>query len=782
MHLYNILMKKILILSVIVVFCGLAASGQVAMGKWQTHFAYNIVEHVAQSENKVFAVSAGKLFSVDKRDGKMDLYSKITGLNGVNISKIEYDDANKTLLIVYQDGNIDFLSAGGVKNLPDYYNKQMSADKSINHILIANNKAFLSCNFGIITLNMLKMEIQDTYYIGNNASEVKVLNTTIHNGNIYALSASNIYFASASEPHLINYEYWKTMSNLPGNGNFQALHSFGNFLVLLRDGKLYKQDSNGIWSNIETTTVFNKIIVSGDYMQAYSNSDTYIYDKQFAQKQITGITDVKDGSYDNTKNRFWFAAGDQGLAEYQINGTAPVINYYKPAGPALNIPYNMKFAGNRLFVVPGEKFLGPIKRPGYVMILENNTWKNISHDEIEKSLNGLRVEDFSTIAIDPDDNKHFFVNSASTGIYEFRNDEFYMHYDRSNSNIETALNIPDVYFQWTDNVVLDKDKNLWLTNDLTSHGIKVFKSNGEWAKLEYSGVNNKQSLGKILISNQNPNHKWVISRRHFPGICIFDDNGTLDTQTDDKTSFFSSLNYNTSDGVKSINPLLFFCIEQEKNGAIWVGTNEGPLLFNNPSKVFEPGFTCSRIIIPRNDGTGLGDFLLEDQNVTAIAIDGANRKWIGTESSGVYLMSENGQETILHFTSKNSPLLSEQILSIAIHPVTGEVFIGTGGGLLSYQSDAAEAGNTFSNVHVYPNPVRENFTGLITITGLVENTQVKITDVAGNLVSETTSKGSIATWDGKNSFGQKVSTGVYLAICISPDGLQTSTAKILIIN
>lgn len=198
--------------------------------------------------------------------------------------------------------------------------------------------------------------------------------------------------------------------------------------------------------------------------------------------------------------------------------------------------------------------------------------------------------------------------------------------------------------------------------------------------------------------------------------------------------------------------------------------------------MFEPGFTCSRIIIPRNDGTGLGDFLLEDQNVTAIAIDGANRKWIGTESSGVYLMSENGQETILHFTSKNSPLLSEQILSIAIHPVTGEVFFGTGGGLLSYQSDAAEAGNTFSNVHVYPNPVRENFTGLITITGLVENTQVKITDVAGNLVSETTSKGSIATWDARNSFGQKVSTGVYLAICISPDGLQTSTAKILIIN
>lgn len=775
-------MNKKFLIFFSILFFGLIAQAQVAMGKWRTHFAYNTVEQVALSENKVFAVSEGTLFSVDKRDGSIEFYSKLNGLNGITISKIEYDDVNKILLIVYQDGNIDFLSADGVKNLPDFYNKQMSADKNVNHILFSDNRAYLSCNFGIITLNMLKMEIQDTYFIGSNASEVKVLNTTIHKGNIYAISTSNIYTASASEPQLINYEFWKPMTNLPGSGDFQAMFSFGDWLVLLRNGILYKQAADGTWSNADASSTYKGIVVSGKYLLAKNEAETFFFDQQFTKNQITGISTINDGNYDSTSSKFWFAAEGQGLAEYQPNGTNPVINYYRPDGPAVNIPYRMQFAGERLFVVPGEKWVGPVGRPGQIMIYENNEWKNISHEDIEKYLDNILVNDFSAITVDPEDKTHFFVTSGSTGVYEFKDDKFFMHYDHTNSAIETALGIQNTYMQWTDNGILDKDKNLWMTNDLVASGIKVFKSDGKWVSLNYSGVNNKQSLGKILISNQNPNQKWVISRRHLPGICVFDDNGTIENQSDDKTAFYSTLNYNTSDGVKSITPQFYLSMEQEKNGTIWVGTNEGPLLFNNPSKALETGYMCSRIIIPRNDGTGLGDFLLEDQSINAIAIDGANRKWLGTASSGVYLMSENGQETIYHFTTSNSPLTSNSILSIAISPVTGEVFFGTGSGLLSFQSDAAEAGNVFNNVHVYPNPVRENFSGLITITGLTENTQVKITDVSGNLVCETTSKGSIATWDGKNIFGQKVSTGVYLAICISPDGQQSTTTKILVIN
>jgi hypothetical protein len=215
---------------------------------------------------------------------------------------------------------------------------------------------------------------------------------------------------------------------------------------------------------------------------------------------------------------------------------------------------------------------------------------------------------------------------------------------------------------------------------------------------------------------------------------------------------------------------------------VWVGTDQGPLLFHNPLKAFDADFTCSRVKIPRNDGTSLADYLLVNEKVKAIVVDGANRKWIGTESSGVYLMSENGQETIKHFTVSNSPLLSNDILSIAINPISGEVFFGTGNGIVSYQSDASEGGNTFGDVYAYPNPVREGYTGVITITGLVQNSQVKITDLNGNLVCETVSNGSIATWDAKDIHGRKVSTGIYLAVCVNADGTQSSITKILIIN
>jgi hypothetical protein len=305
------------------------------------------------------------------------------------------------------------------------------------------------------------------------------------------------------------------------------------------------------------------------------------------------------------------------------------------------------------------------------------------------------------------------------------------------------------------------------------------KKDGTWKVLDSPSLYNL-TLGEILILNQNNNYKWLMNHRRGVVLSVIDDNGTIDDTSDDRYVRYTSIPI--QDDERNISVNLFYSIVQDKSGVVWLGTDKGPFLFNNPTNAFNPDFSMSRVKIPRNDGTNLADYLLENENILTMKIDGANRKWIGTQNTGVYLMSENGQETIYHFTTQNSPLLSNHILSIDIHPKTGEVFIGTGLGLVSFQSDAAEAGNVFKNVHVYPNPVREAYSGVITITGLVEKTNVKITDVAGNLVSETTSNGSIATWDGKNKFGQKVSTGVYLAICVSPDGEQSTTAKILVIN
>lgn len=759
-------------------FCLLSTNiwAQVAMGKWRTHFAYNSVSQIAQSENKIFAVSEGALYSVDKTDEVLEFYSKLSGLNGANISRIEYDTVNKQLIIIYSNGNIDVLATGGVTNIPDLYNKQMSASKAVNQIQFYEGKAYLSCNFGIIVLNMQKKEVADTYYIGANASEVKVLNTTIHNGSIYALTTSTIYKASITEPSLVNYQFWTSTTGLPGSGDYQSIASFENQLVLLRGGKLYKQDINNVWTALLPAITVTNFTVSNGSLNVFAANKVYLVDKLLNVVEVPDIGTLTDAEYDVENGTYWFAANPLGVASYKV-GTTP--KYYKPAGPAVNLPFDMTFAGKKLFVVPGGRWAAQNNTPGALMIFENGAWTNIYGSTIQAQT-GQKVLDFMNVAIDPLDDKHFFVSSYGTGLYEFKDNVFFKLHNESNSTIKSIFAGNPLYMR-LDGAAYDKHGNLMLCNSSVQAGVKILLANGTWKELNYLGVQDKPTLGKILISNLNANQKWVLSVRSLPGICIFDDNGTLTDQSDDKSVFLST--FSDPDNIGgSLSASSFNCIAQDKNGVIWVGTEQGPYLFQNPASAFSPNFTCSRVKIPRNDNTNLADYLLVNENIKAIAIDGANRKWIATGSSGAYLMSENGQQTIKHFTVSNSPLLSNDILSIAINPATGEVFFGTGQGIVSYQSDASDAGSTFGEVYVYPNPVRETYTGIITITGLVENTQVKITDINGNLICQTVSNGSIATWDGKDVHGRKVSTGVYLAICASEDGLQSTITKIMVIN
>jgi len=794
--------KRITIIGFLLLTISLSICAQVAMGKWRTHFAYNNVSKIAQSDNKIYAISEGALFSVDKQDGGMEFYSKLSGLNGSNISQIKFDTANKSLLIIYSNGNIDILSASGVTNIPDLYNKQMSSSKDVNHIQFYQSKAYLSCNFGIVVLNMDKKEVADTYIIGPNATEIKVLNTTINKGFIYALTSVGddvktpliyrTYKASVSETHLVNYEFWSQVNNLPGSGNFQSFTSFSNKLILLRSGKLYKQENDNSWTPILNDITATNINVSSNNLNIFTSNSVLISDSLFNIKTVSLTGNFTDAEFDSQNNTFYFAANSLGIVSYkQISNETPVISYFKPVGPAVNSPWDMTFSGKKLFVVPGGRWSSQNNTDGNVMMYENGVWTNILRNTIQNQT-GNDVEDFMNVAVDPADNTHFFVTSYGTGLYEFKNNIYTNWYNQLNSSLETIYpnNQKDQFnYIRLDGAVFDKQGNLFMTNSQVSKGIKIRLSNGTWTQLDYPTTNNKLTLGKILISNQNQNQKWIVSVRVSKqiGLCVFDDNGTITDQSDDKSTLIFPFTYPDLDNTghtitTSVSPSAIFTLAQDKNGVIWVGTDIGPFLFNNLSNVFNSDYTCSRVKIPRNDNSGLADYLLVGEEIKAIAIDGANRKWLGTKSSGVYLMSENGQQTIQHFTTSNSPLLSNNILSIAINPVTGEVFFGTDQGLVSYQSDASEAGSTFGEVYAYPNPVRQGYTGVITITGLVENTQVKITDISGNLVCETVSNGSLATWNGKDVHGRKVSTGVYLAICVNPDGTQSTITKILVIN
>lgn len=775
-------MKKSLVTSIFSLFVLISVAQTnepVAMGKWRTHLAYNSVSQIAQSANNIFAVSEGALFSISKNDTDDQIfYSKMSGLSDANILKIDYDKANNQLLIIYQNGNIDIMHSAGVNNIPDLHNKQMSSGKGVNNVFFKGDSAYISCDFGIIVLNMKKREISDTYIIGANSTEVKVVSTTIFNNKIYAVTANTVYSADATNPNLVNYEYWKNTTGLPGSGNYQSMFSFSGKLLLLRNKKLYMMESNNSWTPLLSDKNINSTNISNGKLIANDGSNTfYVLNESFGKTDITAVSST-DIEFDSENQIYWLAGSALGVISYhQSNGE---LNYHKPLGPAVNIPWDITFAGEKLFMVAGGRWAGSYKTPGQLMIYENNMWRNISGNSIQQIIGSASL-DFVNVAVDPTDNTHFFVTSYGNGLFEFKNDAFANWYHHKNSTIETIAAGSDEYsYIRLDGAVYDKDGNLFFANMSSTSAIKILLNTGEWSKLYFPSAA-LPTLGKIVISNLNTNQKWVPSVRYTPGIFIWDDNGTLKDQNDDKNIFLSKLtDVDNVGGV--IVPSNYYCLAQDKNGVFWAGTDIGPLLFYNPSKAFDEGYTCSRVKIPRNDGTGLADYLLQNEKIKAIAIDGANRKWIGTETSGLYLMSENGQETIQHFTSKNSPLLSDNIMSIAINPVSGEVFIGTSNGLVSYQSDAAEDSGVYSNVYAYPNPVKENYNGLITITGLIANTQVKITDLNGNLIYQTVSNGSIATWDGKDVHGRKVSTGIYMAICANEDGTKSTITKIMVIN
>ncbi len=784
----TILMISALILSVVL---WAQTDNPLAMGAWKTHLSYNSVSQVVQSPSNIYAISDGALFSVGKDDGDLQVFSKISGLNDVNISKIVYDDLGQQLIVVYHNGNIDLLHTLSTYNVSDLFKKHMSADKTINEVFCYDKRAYISCNFGIVVLNLSRREIADTYIIGPNASEIKVVSTTIHGNTIYAITETKIgneliinevLQADITNPNLVNYQSWHATSGLPGSGIMQKIFNFQDKLILQRNNKLYVRDVSTNWTallpdkNIIDTNVSSGKLIVGD-----GSARKYIFDGNLNLKEIN-MPITSSVEYDADNDLYWLAGQELGVISFQETGAEPNLRYFKPNGPAENIPWNLTFSGGRLFMVNGGRWASQDFRSGKVMIYDHGLWTAHVENQI-KAITGQSALDFMNVAVNPNDPKHFFVTSFGTGLYEFRNDEFYKwhhHYNSALNSIFPGTGSEYLYIR-LDGAVFDQNNNLYIANSNVNNLVKILTLDNEWKELHYPEIANLPTVGAILINKQNPNQKWMLSVRYTPGIFIWNDKGTVSESTDDQHIFISQFNDLDNPGA-TITPNYFYSIAQDKNGVVWVGTDIGPLLFYNTSKAFDAGYTCSRVKIPRNDGTDLADYLLQSEKVKAILVDGANRKWLGTENSGLYLMSENGQETIHHFTSANSPLLSDNIMSLAMDPETGELFVGTGNGLISFQTDAAEALSIFSNVYAYPNPVRESYNGIITITGLVAKTQVKITDLNGNLIYQTISNGKIATWDGKDYRGKKVNTGIYFAICVNEDGTQSTITKIMVIN
>lgn len=742
------------------------------MHLWRAHSAYSIIDEVAVMKEKVFALSNHSLFAVDKQSEELSYYSRLTGLNGAVISTIGYNPALNLLLVCYENGQIDVINAKDeIENIPDLYLKQANFSKIVNSIYMYENTAYLAMDFGILVLDMKKREIKDTYIIGKDASEVNIKDITILGDSIYAVSPQLLYSAALSDP-LSDYAYWQTQS-LPNGQEATALSAHKQQLYIIRDAVLWSRNG-GQWHKHSTT------FAAKDLCQ--TNQELFILPKDKDGVAIVGtdlslqwqemgiISDIQSDG-----NSLWFALDKYGLMRGSDRQT------FLPDGPINNTAYRMRFFGDRLYIVPGGRWATQNKTPAEIMFYENDSWVNISHSQINEACNAT-ILDLMNVAQDPKDKDHYFVTSFGSGLLEMYRDEVIKLYTPSNSSLTSAVDKHPELYTRTDGAMFDNQGYLWVLNTSATNNIHIIDANGNTiAKYNLYSDGVRVPLytpGEILVDHRNPTWKWIPLCRYNTGLILLQDNGTPTDPTDDKVTYHTE--WYDQNG-KLVLPESIFSLAQDRDNTMWVGTNKG--LFLIPATIdFTTSNRCERVIIGRNDGTQLGDYLLENEQINSIVVDGGNRKWIGTASSGVFLLSPNGEETIEHFTSENSPLPSNNVLSIAIQESTGEVFFGTGQGLVSYMSDAIEPATDFNEIYAYPNPVHPNYKGLITIRGLMANTQVRIVDANGNLVTNIPSNGGEAIWDMTNAQGDRVATGIYTILCNTADGSGHGTTKILIMN
>lgn len=748
---------------------------------FKTYLSYYSSEKIAETNNLVYAVTNGSLLSYNKTDNSIFTYSKQTGLSDNKITQIAYNPTVNSLLIVYSNGNIDLMDeAGNSYNISHLMTNTNFNFKTVNQIDIYNQMAYLSMQFGVLALDMEKKEIKDTYRIVNDT----VYSVSVLNNAIYAATSKGVYKASLND-NLVDTNNWHAYSiTLPASDDkiIKTVVFDNKLCFLVKNEKVkgvYYLDNDNTTKNLLTNNTLVNIKMENGQLIAHSNNNAYIYSSWTQVDKLSGT--INDISSYKDQNTYWIAAGTgliKGIKKNNSGGFDVLLSEININSPRNNNFYAMVTQGNKLLAVAGGKDHDRYWRQGFFSTFENEEWSLFDQSKIEYYPGKFYPQDFTAVTYSQTDPTDYFISSYGEGLFEIKDNEVVAAYNIHNSPLE-GIDGKNQYVRISD-IAFDSDNNLWMTNCQVESPIKVLKSDGTWAGLSYKNyINKPQIMDKILITSKG--HKWL----NFPytdqynnkaGILIFQD---ANFEEDEENVLFLSSLQNSSG--EDLGTSTYRCMVEDKKGYVWVGTNKGvvytPVAANaieNPSR-----FYFSRIT--REGDSGLYYFLDGDQ-VNTIAVDGGNRKWIGTQNSGVFLVSEDAQETIYNFTTENSPLLSDCIVSLAINDMTGEVFIGTDKGLVSFMGEATEGKSSYSDVSVYPNPVRPEYEDRVTITGLMSDSNVKITNVSGQLIYQAKSLGGQLVWNCRNYKGNRVATGIYLVIAANADGNESVVTKIMVVK
>ncbi|NND77305.1 MAG: hypothetical protein HKN39_03905 [Flavobacteriales bacterium] len=768
----------LLFLNVLLVTC---IDAQTYVGQWRDHLTYTECIELTQNPEQVIFATESALFFVDKENKSFERLNKIQGLTNVGISTINYSLENGLLLVGYQDGGLNIVKGNTIVNLPDILNSTVLGDKGIYEIFFQDEFAWLSCGFGIVVLDLEKEEVKDTYFIGEGGNPLKINSTLILNDTIYASSENGLHYAPTQGVNLADFTNWSLNTTAPfSSGGYDNLVSFNGDLWLTtvetdNSNEVVYQRDNGDWLPFIDSPEMLRLQANDEFLTITKDGNVSSYSQDLELKrdifafQSGGLTDFRSGLTDNF-GHLWVADGNKGGVFALNSWNNQTI---APNGPYSIDVWNIESVGGDTWVAPGaieSNWVNSFNNDSFYFF-KNGVWGNFKDDP-----KLVDARDHLSVKIDPKNKDHVFFGSWNQGLVEVLNGEIVDVYnaEQGTEAIQESNINPGLFRIY--GMDFDQDGNLWMANSHGEDGITVRTSNGGFVGLNYHptlpNATVVEPLGELIHTSNS--QVWVIIGRSH-GLFVADYGGSITNQGDDN---FKRINTSVGNGGLHTNDVR--AVVEDLDGEIWIGTSEGITVFYNPTNIFSSNASDAQRVLVRQDGNL--QFLLDSEVVTTITIDGGNRKWIGTENSGVFLMSEDGTEEIHHFTTSNSPLISNTIRDIGIDHLSGEVFIGTSKGIVSFTTDAIASNTENECLRVYPNPVKSDFAGEVAIDGLFINSIVKITDVAGNLVKETVSNGGRAVWDKTNFSGEKVKTGVYLAMSVDEAGESSCVTKILVIN
>lgn len=570
------------------------------------------------------------------------------------------------------------------------------------------------------------------------------------NANMDLMNISNYDVQNLSDYYSASTTGEKTVNDIYMYGKYAYMsNGFGIIKVNVADGEISDTYNLGFkvnWCEIK-------------------DSHIYAYSQTNGQYRALLTSNLLD------KNNWSKVGGYVAKKQEDKSALKQIISTLQSGGPKYNNFYGMRFVNNLLYTCGGLwGHLIDDGRPGTIQVLDKDNWTIYDDSIAEKT--GIKYVDVNSVDVDPLDPNHVFAG-AKSGLYEFQNGKFIKHYNSENSLI-TSFNNTSKNYQLITSVKFDTDGNLWMLNSQSpsNQSLIEYTKDGKWVSHHKPELYNLGSLECLMQDSRGL--LWFVNNHHeLPSIYCYQ------ASTDQLNKYSSFVN---EDGA-TLSPVFVRYVTEDKNQDIWIGTNIGPLLLYKKDITSDtPIFT--QVKVPRNDGTNYADYLLSGVDISCIAIDGSNRKWFGTNGNGIYVISNDCLTQIYHFTTNNSNLLSNNIEAIAINEQTGEVFAGTDKGLCSYMSDASSPNNemTKDNVWAYPNPVKPDYTGLITITGLSFDADIKIVTTNGILVNQGRSNGGTYTWNGKDLKGQKVASGIYMVETATSDGSKGTVCKIAIVK